>query len=86
MEQMKIQVTQDDIDKGDHTYWNCPVARACFRKEGCTEVLIHPTNYYILYKGSIFMYDNPPEVTRFIYEFDSDIDVHPFEFELPILE
>ena len=77
---MKIEVTQDDIERGDHTAWNCPVARACTRK-GLTSVLIHPTNYYLEYKSSIHMHYNPLEVTKFIKNFDLDTEVHPFEFD-----
>mgnify|MGYP003556362465 CR=1 FL=1 len=77
---MKIQVTQEDIDKGiKQNICNCPIALSLKRnfpraKVGCSITLNGTWNDAI---------DTPVEASCFIDKFDNDLPVEPFEFDLP---
>lgn len=76
---MKIEVTQEDIDKGVHNNCSCcPTARALYRQTNL---------YWSVYTGDAGSYytdlwiDFPPEATAFIIAFDEKLPVKPFSFE-----
>lgn len=74
---MKIQVTQNDIDKGkrcDNTL--CPVALALNRKG----VFARVSMCFIRARGRIA--EIPEHVSELIFQFDHGLDVAPFEFEV----
>lgn len=75
---MKIQVTQEDIDKGiRQAPCSCPVGRAVKREiDGCVSV------GYATVATEEKLYWLPDEVSNFIFNFDRGIIVKPFEFEL----
>lgn len=78
-----INVTQEDIDHGEKGNCSrCPVALAASR------VLYHPTIWPcgIWFGRPCSMnrcsVPTPPEVTKFVSDFDSDRPVEPFSFTL----
>jgi hypothetical protein len=81
----KIQLLQDDIDKGlPARSAFCPVARAIRRacpkikqvNVGCSRIRLGDGQYIT----------TPPEVCNFISAFDRHKPVEPFEFDLDIPE
>jgi len=87
---MKIQVTQEDIDKalsrGQDSYFDCPVALALNRslnanRGGCK---VGSTECTIYFKGLAECVWLPEEATNFINSYDSAWPVTPFEFELDL--
>jgi hypothetical protein len=79
---MLINVTQDDIDKGEPCRaFCCPIALAIERQ---TKALPESVVVYRqITIGSKFIMDSPPEVLNFIDKFDDGKNVEPFSFELP---
>lgn len=77
---MKIQVTQEDIDKGERgKACRCPVALAVKRETKTLAIVDRDCIYCELgYKR----FANPLNVTKFIDDFDKALPVEPFEFEL----
>ena len=82
---MKIQVTQEDIDKGAHGSAKfCPIAIAVKRAvpEAFAASVIANVRYFTD-DGSVFVHyikhDSPED--RFISAFDGCEHVEPFEFE-----
>jgi hypothetical protein len=80
---MKIQVTQEHINKGPHRdACRCPVALAM--QSAFNGEFVHVDRKLIKVKESIF--HTPVEVRAFVRRYDTFATVHPFEFELPIEE
>ncbi len=94
---MKIQVTQEDIDRGEPAEAKCcPIALALSRTLNGVSVwvekeyiVVNPDCHYIAERvpternRAVTL---PPEAQYFIAEFDDNgpDDVGPFEFDLPI--
>ena len=79
---MKIEVTQEDINKGaPYRPSTCPVALAISRRlHDKRNVLV---GYHtVLIDGRL--YDFPPEATNFIVRFDDREPVQPFKFKLDV--
>lgn len=78
---MKIEVTQEDINKGEVTECRrCPIALAVIRATGNKYVLVDSDYTHV---GTKFC-PTPVTAKRFIRNFDYGNDVQPFTFELPI--
>jgi len=80
---VRVHVYQEHIDRGyPHSATNCPVALAIRDVVGTQDVSVIPDVAYVgtIFKGQRF--DLPEEVSEFIFEFDADGDVAPFEFEM----
>lgn len=80
---MKIQVTQEDIDKGiqlDCT--DCPIAVAIRRITSLPGIEVDDSHIEIDHKE----YHTPDEVIEFICVFDAGLTVQPFEFDLVEIE
>lgn len=81
---IKVQVTQDDINKGERcSYLHCPVARGMHRAIG-TIVGITPMRARFLDDGSPKEVALPNIAADFIIAFDSERAVTPFEFEIDV--
>lgn len=94
---MKIEVTQEDIDKGDkRNCCTCPIALALSRYSdkklylGCNIIYTKPfflwTNIHDKQEDSAYkIVDLPQKAQHFIARFDSFYtreEVHPFSFNL----
>lgn len=81
---MKIEVTQDNIDKGVRGYASlCPIALAIARDY--PDILPLVFSKYAVLKdigGDNLFYDLPWTALDFIYHFDHKFEVKPFSFEL----
>ena len=84
---MNIRVTQTHIDKGCRgSAYDCPVTRAL------NEVLIESVTASVgwgsvilsTYNHKFLEIDLPEIATQFSHDFDLDLKVKPFEFELGI--
>lgn len=100
MDRITINVTQDDIDRGEQSGTSsCPVARAITREIGTrVSVLTTGAHGYIPRKTFLKFWQKSPEkfiritfpssVSKFIVNFDSygpkDIHVKPFKFEAEV--
>lgn len=83
---MKIQVTQDDIDRGVRgNVCFCPVALAVKRATSET-VYVSGMRIRIIKKanGKALEAPTPSEVSCFIAAFDHYATVEPFEFDLEL--
>lgn len=80
---MTIEVTQDDIDKGDEADCDkCPIALAINRATGKRWCVVwHRCWLDEDHSPSI---DLPESAVDFIQDFDNDQSVKPFSFELAI--
>ena len=79
---MKIQVTQENIDRGIRRNCGfCPIANALFDATG--EWWMVDGNHAHLRRRMIEL---PTIATDFIDDFDSGAPVEPVEFDLPIEE
>lgn len=80
---LKINVTQDDIDKGNRGNSNsCPIARV-------VRGILPMARVNVRYINSIGMGADialPSEATQFIVSFDNHYPVAPLEFEVDIPE
>lgn len=81
---MKVCVTQEDIKKGKrNSSILCPVARAIKRAAGCRYARV---SHRWIEWGRRFEDARPtpapPEVSRFVSDFDLRAKVEPFEFDL----
>ena len=75
---MKIDVTQEDIVNGKKKSCDeCPIALAMIRA-GYKNVSV---GSYFISSGNL-TYLVPPEVTKFVLDFDAEKPVSPFSFEL----
>ena len=83
---LKINVTQEDIDKGEAGISNsCPVALAIKRSYGeLVRVTVGCTRIYIsdIQKTKYKTCQTPLEVVNFMCDFDRQNPVEPFEFEI----
>lgn len=78
---MKIEVTQEDIDKGERgSCSGCPVALAMKRALGVQTLLVEDDAAWT----NMEEYLLPDPVPDFIGDFDTGEPVKPFTFELPI--
>lgn len=78
---MLIEVTQEDIDKSErYSSCGCPVARALGRCLGYRVNVGYTA--VIASSGEIIVQTLPLEVQRFISEFDAELPVKSFSFEL----
>jgi hypothetical protein len=78
-----ITVLQDDIDNGEKgVSSSCAIARAAKRDLSLDTVLVRPG----LLAASGYYAQLPAEATCFILEFDRDIPVEPFKFEVDLKE
>ena len=82
MEKLKVEVTQDDIDRGvRHEPSECAIARAVGRaamSDGRINVGVS-----WVYCDAYLSWANLPKTARtFVERFDSGDDVKPFSFEL----
>lgn len=87
---MRIDVTQEDINKGGISAFRCPIARACQRATRmrayviCEEVVIYRDTRDL--SGRRFRL--PPKACEFYHAFDNEEHVEPFSFDLvaPVVE
>lgn len=80
---MKIEVTQEHIDKGRRrSCWGCPVALA-MRSAGLLNAHAAAT-FYIWGAHGQFFKDLPKDVTSHIEYFDQTGKMRPFSFELEV--
>jgi len=77
---MKIQVTQEDIEKGVRNVcaW-CPVARAATRAFGKP---MKAMRWRLEDVATGECIETPKEVSRWMFKFDDHQPVEPFEFEV----
>jgi hypothetical protein len=83
---MKIEVTQDDIDKGHRKMSrSCPVALAVKRAYGAEEVVADNCliSVYDVNCKPIKKFKTSTEVSHFMMDFDDSLPVQPFSFEVP---
>jgi hypothetical protein len=86
---MKIEVTQEDIDKGKRRQaCNCPISLAVKRHTGARYVATFPLsglNFIENDKTYILPAEEDQEsFTTFVCDFDDGNPVEPFTFELPL--
>ena len=82
---MKVEVTQEDINRGMPKVCDrCPIALA-MRRAGCAFVYVEPHRVDWRRRGILSgKYSSlPSEATRFIMAFDNAEPVQPFTFEVP---
>lgn len=79
---MKIQVTQEDIDKGlCRSPAHCPVAIAIRRETGNSATVYAP----VVFINGLDVVELPDDASAFVNKFDRGLElVEPFEFELDI--
>lgn len=80
---MIINVTQEDIENGQHGCSRCPIALAASRAYG-RQVYVGTYNIYADYDGRNVLTALPFVATRFVGQFDTSMfDVlKPFSFEV----
>lgn len=83
---MTINVTQEDIDRGERGQCRtCPIAKAVIRELDETDVyVIGPYLVIGIHGPTRLTIDLPDAVTRFVEDFDSEDSVAPFSFELEV--
>ena len=84
---MRIDVTQDDIASGEPgDAIRCPIARAIRRVTGCLSSV--GTSHVDLFEanGRAHDFELPAEAYNFVTEFDHELPVAPFSFDLPLPE
>lgn len=84
---MKIEVTQEDINKGQQcSKCYCPIALAINRvlETNTPNVMVFPSSCNYSYKNVLYFKDFPKEVKNFVETFDEfgHEFVKPFNFEL----
>lgn len=80
---MRIQVTQDDIDRGHvGSECFCPIALAARRALGENIGLedVSVGSYTVRVRGTVYYL--PTAAIRFVKSFDRRVEVRPFEFEV----
>lgn len=79
---MRVDVTQDDIDKGRPlSHMSCPIAHALNRRLGTHDGRwavggVHANNTFAEIRLPIDAY-------RWLVDYDSGYDVEPFSFDVP---
>lgn len=72
-----IEITQKDIEKGvKSSAARCPVALAIMRAFDCENVIVFK---YIQVEDNICI-ETPPNVFKWLVDFDYDEEVEPFSF------
>lgn len=81
---MKIEVTQEDIERGTRGHCAlCPVARAVKRAMRTEDVWADGVAIVLTRHGDNRLFlDTPDEAICFMEEFDAGEPVEPFSFEL----
>lgn len=80
---IKINVTQKNIDEGGRCMaLSCPIALALNNVFVPDKML--STNQYTFHTGNGIDYKLPPEVTKFINNFDDGKKVEPFSFVVEV--
>jgi hypothetical protein len=81
MPTLTVQVTQEDIDKGDRlNNWRCPLCRALWRATR-EKWVVEQTTCFPLSNRNAFI-PLPAEAIKFISTFDQTGCGEPFEFQL----
>lgn len=79
---MKITVTQEDIEEGSpNDPCGCPIALAIGRAIQRIPAVHHKC---IIIRSKKYIL--PAEAQAFVHDFDNEVEVKPFEFEIPDLE
>lgn len=77
---MKVKVLQHHIDQGERRkHDNCPIVHAI--REQYPDARGVSMNAYIEMDGQIWI--PPDNVREFVRNYDNDLPVEPFEFDLP---
>jgi hypothetical protein len=81
---MKIEVTQQDIDKGlSNNCFLCPIAHAVKRKMNTDCILVYCDRISVMSTiFSSYFYKLPKKAQTFIKQFDDGKPVKPFTFEI----
>lgn len=78
---MIIKVTTEDIANGKTGGIFCPVAQACQREYKNPSIVV--SSNIICFRNQNFSIKKlPPKAKQFIKDFDSDLPVKPFQFNL----
>jgi hypothetical protein len=86
-----VNVTQEDIEKGDNDCRSCPIARAILRGyDDVGMVSVQPIGRPSVEQfrafwevgDTLYRADLPNEARKFIKNFDAGMPVTPFHFEL----
>jgi len=81
---MRIKVTQDHIDRGhERNGSSCPIALA-IGEMGMDSVFVGSNITFSCPTFGVVSERTPPVAVQFICEFDSELPVEPFEFDLPL--
>ena len=79
---IKVEVTQDNIDKGKQCHASdCPVALAMLQA-GLQGPACDPWSLLFIYEGVAYVAETPLSVKYFIKGFDTGQPSKPFSFEL----
>lgn len=79
---MLIRVTEEHIENGSAGCSHCPVALA-IQDAGYPEAAVFYQTAWLDGPGDVQV-KLPEEATMFIFAFDNDRPLQPFEFDLPI--
>ena len=82
MTAVRVQVTQQDIDKDRHTSATCPCATAARRAIPGARIRFGATMWWPGPDTGGF--DAPEKVSRWISDYDLGLPVAPFEFDLDV--
>ena len=86
---MKITVTQEDINGAGLNAYLCPIARSIQRHIEMpyelhnVRVERRTVRVFNIYIKNIYEENLPEEAQNFIYDYDKDKPVVPFNFEIP---
>ena len=82
---MRIEVTQDLIDKGEaKDCSSCPVALAILVATGAQAVEVYATGGFLATRRRGTEFVMPVEARQFIVDFDAGKRVAPFSFDLDL--
>jgi hypothetical protein len=81
---VRIRVTQEDIDRGGKGPYACPIALAVRRALPELDEPFVVTERFYLDDGMIAYVLLPAQAQDFIWLYDLDLAVEPFEFELDL--
>ena len=81
---MLFSVTQRHIDRGDpSTLRFCPIALAAQEALGIDEIDVDGIEMIVFKPGqSVDRYDLPDEAISFIQDYEDELPLEPFEFEI----
>lgn len=77
---MRVEVTQEDIDRSGAASGNCPIETALIRDFGAASVGRSYAHIVIGDKSTRFKL--PPEATLFVINYDHDHKVEPIVFDM----